>query len=157
MNQADKKKDTLKKNTTTSKIPSDNETNPLDLNVNQNDPVNTSAELNPERLRVVEEISDLFGNEDIVMAVKKFKTDSEEKKIAVEFANSHIQFLNEIIESDHKKGIARKDVEIRDFISHANVLLQKKDEYLFTTIITHSPAHYRNIQKSYYSQLNKEE
>jgi hypothetical protein len=153
MDQAAKRKETPNKNKSDAK-PQDNNDDPMGLD---NKPADSVSELNPERIIVIEEISDLFGNEDIITAVKNFKADSGEKEIAIEFANSHIQFLNGIIESDYKKGIARTDVEIRDIISNANVMLQKKDEYLFTTIITHSPAHYRNIQKKYYARIKKEE
>ena len=114
-------------------------------------------EINPEALAVTEEITELLGNEDIITAVKKFKADSEEKEIAVEFANSHIQFLNQIVESDFKKGIERTDVEIRDLLSNVNAMLNKKDKYLFTTMVTHSPSHYKNIQKKYYSEIKKGE
>jgi hypothetical protein len=113
--------------------------------------------INAEALAVIEEIAELLSKEDIITAVQKFKADSEEKKIAVEFANSHIQLLNQIVESDYKKGIERTDVEIRDMISNLNAMLKKKDEYLFTTIVMHSPSHYRNIQKRFYAKIKKEE
>ncbi len=114
-------------------------------------------EINPEALAVTEEITELLGKEDIITAVQKFKADSEEKEIAVEFANSHIQFLNQIVESDYKKGIERTDVEIRDLLSNVNAMLNKRDKYLFTTMVTHSPSHYRSIQKRYYAEIKKEE
>lgn len=111
--------------------------------------------ISPEALAVIEEITELFGKEDIVAAVRKFKADSEEKKIAVEFTNSHIQFINQVVESDYKKGIARTDVEIRDMLSHVNAMLRQKDEYLFTNMIMHCPSHYRNIQNKYYAKIKK--
>jgi hypothetical protein len=111
----------------------------------------------PEALAITEEISELLGTEDIILALQKFKADSEEKKIAVEFANSHINFLKQVIESDYKKKIVRSDVEIREMLSHVNSMLKKKNEYLFSTIITHSPIHYRNIQKKFYAKIKKEE
>jgi hypothetical protein len=111
----------------------------------------------PEALAVTEEITELLSKEDIVLAVQKFKADSEEKKIAMEFANSHINFLKQVVESDYNKKIARSDVEIRDMLSHVNSMLMKKDEYLFSTIITHSPSHYRTIQKRFYAKIKKEE
>jgi hypothetical protein len=116
-----------------------------------------SSEENPEALAITEEISELLGTEDIILALQKFKADSEEKKIAVEFANSHINFLKQVIESDYKKEIVRSDVEIREMLSHVNSMLKKKNEYLFSTIITHSPIHYRNIQKKFYAKIKKEE
>jgi hypothetical protein len=111
----------------------------------------------PEALAITEEIAELLGTEDIILALQKFKADSEEKKIAVEFANSHVNFLNQLIDSDYKKGISRTDVEIREMLSHVNSMLKKKDEYLFSTIITHSPLHYRNIQKKFYAKIKKED
>jgi hypothetical protein len=114
-------------------------------------------EINPEALAVTEEITELLGKEDIITAVQKFKADSEQKEIAVEFANSHIQFLNQIVESDYKKGIERTDVEIRDLLSNVNAMLNRRDKYLFTTMVTHSPSHYKNIQKKYYPEIKKKE
>jgi hypothetical protein len=116
-----------------------------------------TGKISPEALAVTEELADLLSKEDIVAEIQKFKADTEEKKIAVEFANSHINFLKQAIESDYKKGISRTDVEIRDMLSHVNSMLKKRDEYLFYTIITNSPSHYRNIQKRFYAKIKKEE
>jgi len=116
-----------------------------------------AEKISPEVLAVTEEITDLLSKEDIVAEMQKFKADTEEKKIAVEFANSHVNFLKQAIESDYKKGISRTDVEIRDMLSHVNSMLKKRDEYLFSTIITNSPSHYRNIQKRFYAKIKKEE
>lgn len=114
-------------------------------------------EINPEALAVTEEITELLGKEDIITAVQKFKADSEGKEIALEFANSHIQFLNQIVESDYKKRLERTDVEIRDLLSNVNAMLNKRDKYLFTTMVTHSPSHYRSIQKKFHVKIKKEE
>ena len=113
--------------------------------------------INPEALAVTEEITELLSKENIVAAVQKFKADSEEKETAVEFTNAHIQFLSQIVESDYKHGVSRTDVEIRDLVSHVNMMLRKRDEYLFTTMIMHSPSHYRTIQNKFYSEMKKEE
>jgi hypothetical protein len=157
MNQPGKSKDNLQKNNKPVKEQEDDSNDPLDLKRQGEGTAGTTIEINPERLRIVEEITELFGNEDIILAVKKFKADSEEKQIAVEFAKSHVQFLTQQIESDYKKGIIRTDVEIRDVVSNVNAMLMKKDEYLFSTMITYSPAHYRNIQKKVYAQAKKKE
>ncbi len=116
-----------------------------------------SEKIDAAALAVTEEIAELLANDDIVIALQKFKSDSEEKKIASEFANSHIDFLKQVVEGDYKKQIARSDVEIRDMLSHVNSMLKKRDEYLFSTIITHCPSHYRNIQKKFYAKIKKEE
>jgi hypothetical protein len=132
---------------------------PADLQFEENnsEDIQEAKKISTEALAVIEEISELVSKEDIIAAIQKFKADSEEKKIAVEFVNAHIQLLNQIVESDYKKGIARTDVEIRDMISNLNAMLKKKDEYLFTTIVMHSPSHYRNIQKRFYAKIKKEE
>jgi hypothetical protein len=132
---------------------------PADLQFEENNSqdIQDTEKISTESLAVIEEIAELLSKEDIIAAIQKFKADSEEKKIAVEFANAHIQLLNQIVESDYKKGIVRTDVEIRDMISNVNSMLKKKDEYLFTTIVMHSPSHYRNIQKRFYAKIKKEE
>jgi hypothetical protein len=124
---------------------------------NQDNAQNAAENINPEKLQIADEIADLLSKDDIIAAIKKFKPDSEEKTIVVEFVNSHIEFLNQIVGSDYKKGINRADVEIRDLISNVNMMLQSKDDYLFTSIVAHSPSHYRNIQKKYYANIKKEE
>ncbi len=99
---------------------------------------------------VMEEVTELLDNDNILKAIKSFETDSDEKKIALEFVNSHIQFLNEIVENDYKKGIVRQNVEIQDLVSHVNMMLRNRDEYIFTTMIVHSPSHYRCVQAEMY-------
>ncbi len=116
-----------------------------------------SKNISPEKILIIEEISELLSSENITDAVSKFKADSEEKKIALEYSSSHIQFLNELIDNDSKKGITRTDVEIRDMVSHINLLLKSKDEFLFNTIVVNSPSHYKNIQKKYISKAKKTE
>lgn len=112
---------------------------------------------NTQVLLVKEEIHDLLSNEDLIEAVKKFKADTSDKEIALEFANSHIQFLNEIVESDYKKGVTRTDVEIRDMVAHVNMMLQKRDAYIFTTMVAHTHFHYRHIQNKFYENIKKDE
>lgn len=112
---------------------------------------------NTQVLLVKEEIHDLLSNEDLVEAVKKFKADTSDKEIALEFANFHILFLNEIVESDYKKGVTRTDVEIRDMVAHVNMMLQKRDAYIFTTMVAHANSHYRHIQNKFYANIKKDE
>lgn len=100
-----------------------------------------------DKLLVQEQLAELLQNDDIILAVANFKADSEEQEIALDYANSHIQFLTQIVESDRNKGVVRSDVEIRDLVSHVNLMLKKKDEYLFTTIVMYSPSHYREMQR----------
>ena len=128
----------------------------LQSDENNTDGSQDAEHINPEALAVTEEITELLSKEDIVGAVQKFKADSDEKEIAVEFTNAHIQFLGQIVESDYRHGVSRADVEIRDVVSHANIMLRKRDEYLFTTMIMHSPSHYRAIQNKFYSEIKKD-
>jgi len=108
-------------------------------------------------IKARDEVIGLLGNDDIETALKKFKADSSEKEIARDFTNSHIQFLYQIVENDYKRGVARNDAEIRDLLSNVNMMLMKKDEYLFTTIIMHCPSHYRLTQKRFYEKMKKDE
>lgn len=135
----------------TEKIIEDSALNPV-----SNEPSDEEKE-NTQVLLVKEEIHDLLSNEDLVEAVKNFKADTSDKEIALEFANSHIQFLNEIVESDYKKGVTRTDVEIRDMVAHVNMMLQKRDAYIFTTIVAHTHSHYGHIQNKFYANIKKDE
>ncbi len=119
----------------------------LSLNKDNEGPDNDRRKGSVEKLLVQEQVRELLSNEDIVSAVANFKADSEEQEIALDYANSHIQFLSQIVESDRNKGIVRSDVEIRDLVSHVNIMLKKKDEYLFITIVMYSPSHYREMQR----------
>ncbi len=119
---------------------------------NEDTPVTEDSELEHSKIVVTEEITELLDHEDILKTIKTFKLDSDEKKIAIEFVNSHIQFLKEIVENDYKKNIMRQNVEIQDLISHVNIMLKNRDEYLFTAMIVSSPSHYRCIQTELYKQ-----
>lgn len=116
------------------------------------------ANESPEVVSVItEEITELLSNDNIVEAISKFETDSEEKEIAMEFVKSHILFLQEIVEKDYNKEKSRMDVEIRDLVSHVNMMLRKRDEYLFTAIIMNSPAHYKSIEKDLINRSQEEQ
>lgn len=127
-----------------------------DLNPVSNESTGGEKE-NTQVLLVKEEIHDLLSNEDLVEAVKNFKADTSDKEIALEFANSHILFLNEIVESDYKKGVTRTDVEIRDMVAHVNMMLQKRDVYIFTTMVAHTHSHYRHIQNKFNANIKEDE
>lgn len=111
----------------------------------------TAEETSPSQkdLFVVEEITELLISKNILHAIEKFKADTPEKEIAFEFVKAHVQFLRTIVENDYKKKVARGDTEIQDLVSHVNMMLQKKDEYLFYSLAVNSPAHYRSIQNEY--------
>jgi len=102
----------------------------------------------PNREIVLDESAALLSNENIVTALKKYTPNTREKELAVEFVSSYSQFIQELTKHDLNKKIGRSDVEIQDLISHVNMMLKKKNDYLFTMMVMKSPLHYRNIQKS---------
>lgn len=55
--------------------------------------------------------------------------------------------MQEITAHDREKNIIRSDFEIKDLVSNVNMMLQKKNEYIFSTMVMKSPAHYKSIQK----------
>ncbi|MBN2039586.1 MAG: hypothetical protein JW864_06070 [Spirochaetes bacterium] len=111
----------------------------------------------PEKLHIIEEITDLLSNEKIANAVENFKADTEEKEIAVEFAKSHVLFIENLVDNDNKKGISRSEVEIRDVVSNANIMLKNKDEYLFSTMVFHSPLHYKSMVNTLLAKKGKKD
>ena len=110
-----------------------------------------------KKMIIAEEIAELLNSDNIIEAIKNFKIDSDEKEIVIEFVKSHIQFLSLIVENDYKKGLIRNDVEIQDLISHVNVMLSKKDEYLFSVIAFNSPSHYNIILNNILKKSEKVE
>jgi len=117
---------------------------------------NSEKRSDPNREIVLEESATLLSNENIITALKKYTPDTREKKLAVEFVSSYSQFMQELTKHDLNKKIGRSAVEIQDLISHVNMMLKEKDDYLFTMMVIKSPLHYRNIQKSLI-QNDKEE
>ncbi|MDY6932596.1 MAG: hypothetical protein SVZ03_00060 [Spirochaetota bacterium] len=111
------------------------------------DEVTSKRKDEPNRIIVGEEATELLNNENIINAVNNYKADTKEKVIALEFIKSHIQFINQIVENDIKKGISRRDIEVQDIVSHINMMMQKREEYIFTSIIINSPSHYKCIMK----------
>ncbi|TAL38816.1 MAG: hypothetical protein EPN93_03555 [Spirochaetes bacterium] len=113
--------------------------------------------LNPDRNAVAREARALLEQENINAAVRDFKADSEEKKLALEFINGHMQFMRETVENDRKNGLLRKDLEIRDLVSHINMMLKHRDEGLFFTLVKMSPVHYKAVNKDLVQVANKKE
>ncbi len=66
-------------------------------------------------------------------------------EIALEFVKSYAHFVQELVEHDLKIKLQRSDIEIRDLISHVNMLMRKKYELTFTAMVYNSPSHYRKI------------
>lgn len=110
-----------------------------------------------KKLHVIEEISDLLSKDNILIVVDNYKADSEEKEIAIEFAISHVLFIEQIVINDNEKGIIRTDVEIRDLVAHTNILLKNENEYIFTAMVVHSPSHYKNIRENMLKKKDSEE
>ena len=97
---------------------------------------------------VIELAIELLGNSDILSAVNGFKPDTEVKELALEFVKSYSLYVQELVAHDLKIKLSRSDMEIRDLISHVNIMMKKKYELAFNAIVLHSPAHYRSILKS---------
>jgi len=109
---------------------------------------------NNDRMRVAGITVGILNNEAIEKALTALKGESEEEKMAIEFINSYLQFLKQIVENDLKKGINRSGIEIKDLISNANVLLREKDNYIFTTMVINSANHYKSIKDKSQKQKN---
>ncbi len=111
----------------------------------------------PNRILVAEEAVSLLSSDNITVAMNKYKSDTPEKEIALEFVNSHYQFMQELVINDLNRKLGRSDFEIKDLVSHVNVMMKNKDEYIFTTMVIHSPVHYHLIQEGILKQKAKEE
>ncbi len=112
----------------------------------------TGSSAEPNRMIVAEEAVSLLSSDNITVATNKYKSDTPEKEIALEFANSHYQFMQELVKNDLGRKIGRSDFEIKDLVSHVNVMMKNKDEYIFTTMVIHSPVHYHLIQENILKQ-----
>jgi hypothetical protein len=99
-----------------------------------------------KKLIVADEIMELFNNDDISKAMKSYRADTDEKKTALEYVNSHEQFIKELVNMDLKKNIQRKDIEIKDVVANANSMLKARDEIVFTSMVLKSAVHYRHMQ-----------
>ncbi len=102
----------------------------------------------PDRKVVALESRALIEQENLYTVLKSYKADTEEKQIALEFSRGYMQYIEETVENDRQIGLLRKDIEIRDLCSHANMLMRQRDESLFTLLTKMSPVHYKAINKS---------
>jgi hypothetical protein len=101
-----------------------------------------------DRQVVARESRALIEQENLYSVLKSFKADTEEKEVALEFTRGYIQFIEETVENDRHVGLLRKEIEIRDLCSHANMLMRQRDESLFILLTKMSPTHYKAINKS---------
>jgi hypothetical protein len=114
-------------------------------------------EKQPERILVMDEIASILTSDNIVKSLANYKADTPEKEHAVEFVKAHYNFIQEIVTNDVQRKIIRSDFEIKDLVAHVNALMQHKDEYIFTTLVVHSPRHYQQVQKAVLQEMNKED
>ncbi len=98
----------------------------------------------------------LLSSDTILSAIRSFKPKNDEDGIALEFVNSYLNFMKGIIEHDVEKSINRTDFEIRDLISHVNIMMRNKDEFTFNTMVMHCPAHYRNLLQAHLARAHGE-
>lgn len=105
-----------------------------------------NKEREPDKDIVAFEANEILGADDVMRKLKSFKADTREKEIAVDFVQSYVNFMEELVDHDLQINLNRNNVEIRDLVSHVNSMMKEKSEYIFTTMVLHSPAHYRNIQ-----------
>ena len=119
-----------------------------------NNPVSeqTGTSSEPNRMLVAEEAVTLLSSDNISKAINSYKADTPEKEIALEFVNSHYQFMQELVKHDLGRKLGRTDFEIKDLVSHVNIMMKNKDEYIFTTMVIHSPSHYHLVQQQIIKQ-----
>ncbi|MCX8123433.1 MAG: hypothetical protein N3F66_04630 [Spirochaetes bacterium] len=116
-----------------------------------------TQEKQPERILVMDEITSILTSDNIIKALANYKPNTPEKEHAIEFVKAHYNFIQEIVTNDIQQKIVRSDFEIKDLVAHVNALMQHKDEYIFTTLVMHSPRHYQQVQKAVLQEMNKEE
>jgi hypothetical protein len=75
---------------------------------------------------VSETAQELMSNDRILSAIKSFKPKNDEDAIALEFVESYLNFMKGYIEHDVEKSINRTDFEIRDLISHVNIMMKRQ-------------------------------
>ncbi len=127
------------------------------LTAHEDDTSAEETEIDVEKLIVIDEITELLDSDNIFHALDTYDVDNEEKKTALEFVNSHVQFVREIVENDINKGIQRRSIEVKDLIGNVNSMLKNRDEYLFTTLIVKSPFIYRHFQAELYQGQEQDE
>lgn len=106
----------------------------------------------PDASSVISETVELLGAGDISSAIINFRADTEASQIALEFVKSYAHFVQELVDHDLKIKLQRSDIEIRDLISHVNMLMRKKYELTFTAMVYNSPSHYRKILEKILSE-----
>ncbi|HPJ38227.1 MAG TPA: hypothetical protein PLT75_07270 [Spirochaetota bacterium] len=117
-----------------------------DLIIMEEKTVTGTTAREPDKDIVTFEANEILGTDDVVRKLKTFKADSREKEIAVDFVQAYVNFMEELVEHDLHINLNRNNVEIRDLVSHVNSMMKEKSEFIFNTMVLHSPAHYRNIQ-----------
>ena len=119
--------------------------------------VTEKTESTPDRTIVTEESIALLKAENIITALKTYNDDTAEKEIASEFVKSFKQFLLELADHDMGNEIKRSNFEIKDLVSHVNMMMKEKDEYLFSVMVMTSHIHYETLQKSLLQKEGEEE
>jgi uncharacterized protein YwlG (UPF0340 family) len=99
------------------------------------------------RAVVTEEAVTLLSQENIISALKSPAAATPEKEIAVEFVNSYVEFIKEVVGHDIERGSIRSDLELRDLVAHINSMMQQKDEYVYTTMVMQCPLHYKAVHR----------
>lgn len=102
---------------------------------------------------VIEHAIELLNNDDVSVIIDAAGSENAEKQIAVEFVKSYVQFLQELVEHDLSSNLIRTDIEVRDLISHVNIMMKKKYEAPFTAMVLHSALHYRSMRTRLLSGL----
>ncbi len=110
----------------------------------------------PEEASVIEHVIELLNNDDVSTIIEAADSGDSEKQIAIEFVQSYVQFLQELVEHDLSANLIRTDIEVRDLISHVNIMMKKKYEAPFMAMMLHSASHYRSMQAKLLSESNKE-
>jgi hypothetical protein len=95
---------------------------------------------------VIDHAIELLNNDDVSAILDAATSNDSEKQIALEFVKSYVQFLQELVEHDLSAKLMRSDIEVRDLISHVNIMMKKKYEAPFTAMVFHSAQHYRSMQ-----------
>ncbi|MCX7677973.1 MAG: hypothetical protein N2316_02025 [Spirochaetes bacterium] len=105
---------------------------------------------------VINYVEELLAQDDITATNDIAGSENSEKQIALEFIKSYVQFLQELVENDLKNNLIRSDVEIRDLISHVNIMMKKRYETPFIVMVRYSVSHYRNMQSRLLAELGKD-
>ncbi|MCU0822548.1 MAG: hypothetical protein MUC95_08760 [Spirochaetes bacterium] len=105
-----------------------------------------SENIDVKKMIITDEIIELLNSDNISKAIKSYKSDTEEKKTALEFVTSHVQFITELVAKDRQNNLQRMDIEIKDVVANVNSMLRARDELIFTSMVLKCTAHYRQIQ-----------